>query len=141
MCFAVLPLNWWNSTLPSSQSSLNSASPFVVHNVVKQGTVLGSILCGASTAEFGSDVTGYQIGIVNIKPPIFVDDIALIILDILDAVDGHFKAVAFGKKKKLDFGKRKCICLIINGKNKDVVPVLIIDGHVIEIKKVAKYQR
>ena len=48
-----------------------TAAPFVVDKVVKQGTVMGSVLCGASTAEFGNDVSGFQIGQFNIKPPYF----------------------------------------------------------------------
>ena len=100
---------------------------------------MGSSLCGAQTAEYGSDVAGFQIGNYNVKPPIFVDDIAVIIRGIQNIVDAHLKALTFSKRKRLGFGHKKCVMLTINGKKGDIDPFLTIDDHVIEKVRLAKY--
>ena len=113
-------------------------APFTVHNIVKQGTVLGSSLCGAQTAEYGSDVDGFQIGNVNVKPPIFVDDTTVIVQGVDKVVDAHRKAVTFSKRKRSKFGYAKCVYLPINYKKTDVEPYLTIDGHVMKRAEVSK---
>ena len=115
------------------------AAPFNVGRIVKQGTVLGSGLCGAQTAEYGADVVGFQIGDVNVKPPVFVDDIAVPVQGTHNIIDAHMKAVVFSKRKKINFGHSKCLCLTINKKDKDIIPLLQIDGHIMEKVSVAKY--
>ena len=55
------------------QSPCGRTEPFKIDRIVKQGTVLGPQLCKVSTAEYGGDTPGYQLGSVNIKPPIFVE--------------------------------------------------------------------
>jgi DNA-binding protein len=114
-------------------------SPFTVERLVKQGSVMGSSLCGVQTGEYGNDVCGYQIGNYNVKPPVFVDDIAAITQGINNVTDAHGKAVIFSKRKKLQYGHSKCVYLPINSKKKDLDPFLQIDDHVMEKVSVAKY--
>ena len=109
-----------------------TTSPFTVKRIVKQGTVLGSSFCGAQTAEYGSDVVGYQIGKVNVKPPIFVDDMTAIVHGTDNIVDAHHKAVLFSKRKRSAFGLHKCVYLPINYKLHEVQPFLTIDGYVMK---------
>ena len=58
------------------KTPLGNASPFVIKNFVKQGTVLGPILNNCSLDRICKEENGYQFGQVNIKPPEFVDDLA-----------------------------------------------------------------
>ena len=121
------------------QSPHGRTEPFEIDRIVKQGTVMGPQLCKVSTAEYGSDTPGYQLGSVNIKPPIYVDDILNILGNIADMKDAHQKAVLFSLRKRMNFGVLKCILMIINGKKFDVSPVLEIDGHVMAQEDKAKY--
>ena len=121
------------------QSPCGRTEPFRIKRIVKQGTVMGPQLCKVSTAEFGSDTPGYQMGNVNIKPPIFVDDILNILGNIGDMHEAHKRAILFALRKRINFGVLKCIIMIINGKKADVPPVLEIDGHVMAQEDKAKY--
>ena len=76
---------------------------------------------------------------MNIKPPVFVDDILNILGNIGDMSDAHRKAVLFALRKRINFGVLKCIMMIINGKKKDICPVLEIDGHILVKENKAKY--
>ena len=69
------------------QSPCGKGDPFSVKRIVKQGTVTGPQLCKVSTAEYGSNTPGFQVGAVNVKPPIFVDDIMSLNMDIADMRD------------------------------------------------------
>ena len=121
------------------QSPCGKTEPFEIDRIVKQGTVLGPQLCKVSTAEYGGDTPGYQLGSVNIKPPIFVDDILNILGNIADMSDAHRKAVLFALRKRINFGVLKCIIMIINAKKSSVPPVLEIDGHILAEEEKAKY--
>ena len=121
------------------QSPCGRTEPFMANRIVKQGTVMGPQLCKVSTAEYGSETPGYQLGMVNIKPPVFVDDILNILGNIGDMSDAHRKAVLFALRKRINFGVLKCIMMIINGKKKDICPVLEIDGHILVKENKAKY--
>ena len=121
------------------QSPCGRTEPFITNRIVKQGTVMGPQLCKVSTAEYGSETPGYQLGMVNIKPPVFVDDILNILGNIGDMSDAHRKAVLFSLRKRIKFGVLKCIMMIINGKKKDICPVLEIDGHILAKENKAKY--
>ena len=115
-----------------------TTAPFSVNRLVKQGTVMGSSLCSAQTAEYGADVVGFQIGKVNVKPPVFVDDITGIIQGVHNVIDAHQKAILFSKRKKSSFGFSKCLYLPINYKKEDVEPFLTIEGHIMKRTNVAK---
>ena len=112
---------------------------FKVETVVKQGTVIGPQLCKVSTAEYGNDTPGFQIGAVNIKPPIFVDDIISITGNAADMDDAHDKALCFRLQKRSEFGKTKCVGMVVNSKQSDVSPVLKIEDHEMEFVTKAKY--
>ena len=112
---------------------------FKVETIVKQGTVTGPQLCKVSTAEYGHNTPGYQIGAVNIKPPIFVDDILSITCNTADMKDAHDKALYFRSQKRAEFGKTKCVGIVVNGKRSDISPVLEIEDHVMEFVRKAKY--
>ena len=58
------------------KTTLGNASPFVITNFVKQGTVLGPTLNNCSLDRICKEGNGYQLGQVNIKPLEFVDDLA-----------------------------------------------------------------
>ena len=120
-------------------SPCGRTDPFMIDRIVKQGTVLGPQLCKVSTAEYGSDTPGYQLVSVNIKPPIFVDDILNILGNIADMSEAHRKAVLFALRKRINFGVLKCIIMIVNAKKSDVPPVLEIDGHILAQEDKAKY--
>ena len=115
-----------------------TTSPFTANRIVKQGTVMGSSFCGAQTAEYGSDVVGFQIGKVNVKPPVFVDDIAAIIQGTDKIVDAHQKAIIFSKRKRGAFGISKCVYLPINYKKYEAEPHLTIENQVMKKAHVAK---
>lgn len=121
------------------QSPCGRTEPFQINRIVKQGTVIGPQLCKVSTAEYGGDTPGYQLGSVNIKPPIFVDDILNILGNIADMSEAHRKAVLFSLRKRINFGVLKCIVMIVNAKKSSVPPVLEIDGHVLAQEEKAKY--
>ena len=55
---------------------LGRTDPFVLENLVKQGTVLGPVLNNCSPDRIPKDGSGYQIGLANIKFSESVDDIA-----------------------------------------------------------------
>ena len=115
------------------------AQPFKAKRIVKQGTVLGPQLCKVSTAEYGDDTPGFQLGEINIKPPIFVDDILTIAGNAADSKKSHQKAISFQYRKRCKFGKTKCEMIVVNEKKLDIAPVLEIDGHVMKKVDKAKY--
>ena len=121
------------------RSPCGKTNPFTVERIVKQGTVTGPQLCKVSTAEYGHNTPGFQLGAVNVKPPIFVDDILGLNNDIVDTSESHKKAVLFSYRKRLDYSKPKCLYMIVNGKKSDIQPVLEIDEHVIEQVSQSKY--
>ena len=55
---------------------LGRTNPFVLENLVKQGTVLGPVLNNCSVDIIPKEGSGYQMGLANIKFLEFVDDIA-----------------------------------------------------------------
>ena len=92
-----------------------------------------------STAEYGDDTPGFQLGEINIKPPIFVDDILTIAGNAADLKKSHQKAISFQNRKRCRFGKTKCEMIVVNEKKLDVAPVLEIDEHVMNKVEKAKY--
>jgi hypothetical protein len=100
--------------------------PMEIKDIVKQGGILGSPMCSASTAEYCGVNKGILIGELQIATLAYVDDI----LDMNDTHDdtevAHLHAQDFSKKKKLDYTPDKCNIMLINGKKKDKVPELFI---------------
>ena len=103
------------------QSPCGRTEPFKIDRIVKQGTVLGPQLCKVSTAEYGGDTPGYQLGSVDIKPPIFVDDILNILGNIPDMKDAHQKAILFALRKRMNFGVLRQEFLSVLGVHRTVV--------------------
>ena len=112
---------------------------FSAKRIAKQGTVIGPQLCKVSTAEYGEDTPGFQLGLVNIKPPIFVDDILSMAGNAQNLHTSHEKAIYFQYRKRLQFGQSKCVVMVVNGKRGDVAPVLEIEGQVMAQVDKAKY--
>ena len=60
----------------SINTPIGRTDPFVLENLVKQGTVLGPVLNNCSLDRVPKEHSGYQMGLVNIKSLEFVDEIA-----------------------------------------------------------------
>ena len=108
--------------------------PFTAPTIVKQGTVLGSKLCCASTAEIcDEDCTGgASVGTVSLVSTVYVDDANRINNDINDTVINHDKFVFFSLKKRLPIHPTKCVILVVNKKSHDSTPLLEVEGHILE---------
>ena len=114
---------------------------FVAENTVQQGSVLGGLLCTASTAEINNDIKtgGVQIGTSNIRTLIFVDDIAAVNHTLEDAYSSHDIVEKFSKKKRLAVSTPKCMVMCVNGGKNEVTPRLKIDGVLIPVVECATY--
>ena len=90
------------------RTPFGDTDPFVVNNLVRQGTVLGPILNNCSLDQICKEGKSYQNGNIEIKPLEFVDDIA-------DPSDGYCQAQQSNlvissilERKKLTFAAEKC---------------------------------
>ena len=109
-------------------------------DIVKQGGILGSPMCSATTAEYCETNKGITIGTVTIASLAFVDDIADLSGHFGDVIISHENALEFAKKKKLQFAPDKCYIMLIKQKNKsNPVPVLYINGEVVTEVSAMKY--
>ena len=114
--------------------------PVEVIDIVKQGGILGSPMCSATTAEYCEINKGITIGSVTIASLVFVDDIADLNGHFGDVIVSHQNAINFAKRKKLELAPDKCYILLIKQKNKDnPVPVLYINGEVVSEVSALKY--
>jgi hypothetical protein len=113
--------------------------PAEVYDIVKQGGVLGSPLCSASTAEYCGTNVGIVLGSVTIATLVFVDDVVDISGSEKDARKAHVNALEFALKKKLNFAPDKCFIMVVNGKRSHKVPDLFINGEMMEEAKIMKY--
>ena len=113
--------------------------PTEVYDIVKQGGVLGSPLCSATTAEYCTLNNGIAIGDVVIATLAFVDDIADISGSFEDAISAHNNAIIFSLKKKLTFSPDKCYIMIVNNRRNNGIPDLYIDGQKVDNVDVIKY--
>ena len=114
--------------------------PFTIYAFVKQGSVLGSNLCSSSTAEFcdEKDGGGINVGGLNVRASLFVDDTTTIDSNAADSTSSHRQVVQFARKKRLTFSHEKCIVLIINQTKKDKIPALSIDDKELKVEKNSK---
>ena len=112
--------------------------PVDVTDIVKQGGILGSHMCSATTAEYCEQNKGMSIGNVSIASLAFVDDIADLSTTFEDAVSSHQNALSFAKRKKLQLAPDKCYIMLLQTKNKQKnVPQLGIgDGIVKEVNSI-----
>ena len=109
--------------------------PVDVTDIVKQGGVLGSPMCSATTAEYCERNKGILLGDASIASLAFVDDIADLSTTFSDAISSHKNAFKFASRKKLQLAADKCYIMLIQPKNKKCdVPKLEVDGG--EVKEV-----
>ena len=110
------------------------SEPFECHRIVKQGSVLSSNICSASTGELcDENQDGFAvIGDVLINDTLYVDDTTDYNSDINETIDSHNHVVNFAKSKRLCINHEKCCCMIINKKAHDSMPSLKIGENCIK---------
>ena len=123
------------------KTPVGNTREFTAENIVKQGTVLGPLLCSASTAECCVEHTqgGVNIGASTVRSLAYVDDILDASENVQDAVEAHSTVIQFAAKKRLQLSWKKCAILKINScKNADM-PSLLVDGKPMKIESKVKY--
>ena len=113
-------------------------TPFTSPCIVKQGTVLGRLLCCASTAEIcdHDDKGGASIGCATITSSLYVDDCNRFNTNINDAIDGHNEFMQFTMRKRLELNPDKCVLMIVNKGVHDSCPMLQIgESKMKEVKE------
>ena len=103
---------------------------FETEPIVKQGTVLGSPLCSASTAEYCGINKGVQICEMTLSSLLYVDDALDLSMSFSDRKESHDWAVLFTKLNNLSLSGTKCFEMALNVD--ETPPSLVID----ELKKV-----
>ena len=119
------------------KTPLGSGSPFVIKNLVKQGTVLGPILNNCSLDRICKEGNGYQFGQVNIKPLEFVDDLADSNHSSMSAHVSNSVIEQIQFEKRLKFSAKKCELLAIG--SDDAGYTLDINGRTIKHVSTVKY--
>ena len=113
--------------------------PISVNDIVKQGGVLGSLMCSASTAEYCSTNKGVCVGTLVVSSLAFVDDMLDVSLTCRDTVNAHENSIAFSFKKKMNHKPKKCKSLIANQKKRDPIPTLMIQDEALENALMVEY--
>ena len=106
--------------------------PVTVHDIVKQGGVLGSPMCSASTAEYCETNKGVCVGTVIVDSLVFVDDMLDVSLTWEDAHKAHENSVIFSFKKKMNHKSSKCKSMVTNKRKSDLFPELLIGNEIVE---------
>ena len=96
------------------QTPVGDTSPFITDPIVKQGSILGPVLCSTSTAEYCTENLGVTIGTLILASLLYVDDILDLSSTIGDCKAAHEKAILFAKVKKLKYSATKCFNMILN---------------------------
>ena len=114
---------------------------FEMKSIVQQGSVSGGALCVSSTAELLKEDLGmgYHIGASIIKALAFVDDIATLSKDHVNAYISHRCVEWFSAKKRLQLNALKCVLLCINTKPHHVIPRLKIGNTALSQAESAPY--
>ena len=119
------------------KTPIGDTYPFLVEEIVKQGTVLGPILNNCSLDEVCKEGKGYQYGIVELKPFEFVDDIADPNRNKYDAQISNKVITGIQELKQLKFSSEKCKVLKINtSSNTDA---LFIEDRALDIENSTSY--
>ena len=114
--------------------------PVEINDIVKQGGILGSPMCSATTAEYCEVNKGINIGTTTISSLAFVDDIADLSDFFGDVIISHDNALAFARKKKLQLAPDKCFVMVIKQKGKkNPVPTLYVNGEEVGVVSSIKY--
>ncbi len=108
------------------QTPHGMTTTFTTDPIVKQGTVLGPILCSTSTGEHCEESTGVAVGTLLLASLLYVDDIIDVTNTINDRKLAHEIAMVFGRKKKIFYSGTKCYSMAINY-DADNVPILKIN--------------
>ena len=116
------------------RTPFGNAPPFTANNFVKQGTVWGSKLCCATTAELSKQDTtgGASVGSVTIQSTLYVDDCNRFNTNINDVILSHHKFLNFSNRKRVPLNGEKCVLLPINKKAHSGIPLLMIGDHVMK---------
>ena len=88
-------------------------SPIYIKELVKQGTVLASSICSASTGEICNGGKSMAVGELIVLPLAFVDDIAKVNPTPTDVLESHAKMISFSSLKKLELNEGKCYGLVV----------------------------
>lgn len=108
--------------------------PAEVIDIVKQGTILGSSLCSASTGEYCQVNKGVTVGDLQIATLAYVDDIYDLNQSDENTIEAHQNAQVFAMRKKQSYAPEKCNVMLVNRRNKTnlVVPKLKINDEIME---------
>ena len=122
------------------KTPFGDAASFTIENIVKQGTVWGSKMCCASTAEIcDEDISGgATVGDLTIQSTVYVDDCNRFNFDIVETEKSHEKFINFANRKRSPLNADKCVILTINKKTHVNPPTLMIGDHIMEEVKVTK---
>ena len=123
-----------NTPLGVSQSFSKTA-------IVKQGSVMASCMCCASTGEFCDEYHegGMPIGRAIVNALAYVDDLLAVNNNVVDANNGHHKVCFFADKKKQPLNEEKCLLLPVNCKKTDPIPIQHVNGKEVSVVGKAKY--
>ena len=97
-------------------------SVFTTDPIVKQGTVLGSILCSSSTGEYCGLNEGVDVGTMMLGSLLYVDDIIDLARSGEECIRYHLNALLFSLRKKLGLSGTKCYNMVVN-ENEDNRPI------------------
>ena len=111
------------------KTPFGDTTSFDTDPIVKQGTVLGPVLCSSSTGEYCTKNIGVAIGTLVLASLLYVDDIIDLTGSIRDCEDSHRNALLFSLLKKLKYSCTKCYNMIINQKSGSEVPILPLDDE------------
>ena len=113
--------------LVSVNTPFGPTRQFETDPIVKQGTVLGSVLCSSSTGEYCDENTGIKLGEAEISSLLYVDDIIDLSQTLNDCIKAHKNALLFSLRKKLSLSGTKCFNMVLNQDNNNKPPILTID--------------
>ena len=126
----------------TAQTPFGPTDQLMVENLVKQGTVLGPILCGTSVSDYckleANPYSGFYIGHVEVRSLGFMDDLNDINTNITDVVNSNDMAVHFESIKRLRFSADKCEIIKI-GNHCEALPKLTINREIVKEKEKIKY--
>ena len=123
------------------KTPFGTSDSFNCHRIVKQGSVLSSNFCSASTGELcDENYDGFAIvGSTVINDTLYVDDTTDLNTDINETIESHNHVVNFSKAKRLGLNVPKCGTIIVNKRKHDSMPSLWIDGECIKQMVVTKF--
>ena len=123
------------------KTPLGVTEKFTLPSICKQGTVLMPPICSVSVGECCEEINqgGVSIGSAIIRSLAFVDDLMGLNTNLLDVGYSHDKTTFFASKKKMPLNEKKCNGLIVNNKKPYAVPVLYVNGIIMELEEKIRY--